>query len=251
MMTVVAAVNDDEVLSDNLASSPLLSGDTSLIAERGHDSAGKAYNSALQKADTDVIVFAHQDVYLPRNWDKKLTSAIHALEKEGRKWGVIGVIGIDAKGKLLGRTWSTGLNSDIRAERAHPAQAVSIDEVVIVLNRKSGVLFDEELPGYHMYGTDIVQTAIQKGYGTYVINAPVIHNSLPIITFKSDFWAAYRYMQKKWARSLPIQTPVTTITAAGWPLIKMQVKSMLRRDDRGSFVRLSNPTLKARELGYE
>ena len=35
----------------------------------------------------------------------------------------------------------------------------SFDELLIVLRRDSGLRFDEGLPGWHMYGTDIVQTA--------------------------------------------------------------------------------------------
>ena len=72
-LAIVAAVNNDKVLCDNLAMSPMISEDrVSLIAERGYQSAAKAYNAGLDKVTADIVIFARQDDYLPRGWDKKL-----------------------------------------------------------------------------------------------------------------------------------------------------------------------------------
>ena len=78
-LAVVSAVNNDEILSENLLRSPMLSaGQIPLIVERGHDSAAKAYNAGMDRVDADAIVFAHQDVYFPRGWEDKLSHAIES-----------------------------------------------------------------------------------------------------------------------------------------------------------------------------
>ena len=69
-ITIITAANDDSVLAANLASSPLIAeGKVELHVERGHPSISLAYNSALKHFKKDIVVFAHQDVYLPRGWE--------------------------------------------------------------------------------------------------------------------------------------------------------------------------------------
>ena len=50
---------------------------------------------------------------------------------------------------------------------------VSVDELLIVLRIGSGLRFDERLPGFHLHGTDIVQSALHRGLGAFAIDAPV------------------------------------------------------------------------------
>jgi len=252
-ISVVSVSNNEDVLRTCLNQSPLIteSEKVEFLVFEGYSSASKAYNDAIDKANNDIIVFAHQDVYLPEKWDSLLCQAIRQVNKMDPKWAVLGLVGVDKKNMIQGHSWSNGLNAEVGRHLSKPLATVSIDEIVIILRKSSCVRFDSGLPGFHLYGTDIIQNALHHGCSAYVIDAPVIHNSLPIVTFKSDFYAAYRYMQKKWTKNLPIKTPVTTITKLGWPLIKMQVRSMSQRDNRSTFARLSNPRLKARELGYE
>ncbi|WP_155322049.1 hypothetical protein [Desulfosarcina ovata] len=197
------------------------------------------------------MVFAHQDVYFPNGWFSNLSRIIDELNKKDKKWAVLGIIGVDINGAIEGRTWSTGLRKEVGCSLTYPRLVQSIDELVIVINRIAGIVFDEKLPGFHLYGTDIVQTAILNGFSAYVIDNPVIHNSLPIIKLDNGFTKAYRYMKKKWKTILPIKSPVTTITRYGYPLFKKRIRQMLKYTDRGSFSRLADPGLKAKELGYE
>jgi hypothetical protein len=112
-------------------------------------------------------------------------------------------------------------------------------------------VFDAELPGFHMYGTDIVQIARSNRLSAYVIDAPVIHNSLPYLKFDQHFLTSYCYMQEKWKAILPIKTTVTTLTRFGWPLKKRFIKQCFKHDDRSNYQRLNDPAAKAREIGYE
>jgi len=259
-LAVVAAVNDGEVLSNNLAVSPMLAEDrVPLIIERGHQSAASAYNAGLDRTTADVVIFAHQDVYLPRGWEAKLITAIDALNHHNKNWAVLGIIGVDtthrvdATHRIVGRVWSSGLGCEIGCLLDFPVRAVSIDELAIVLRKEARLRFDEDLPGYHLYGTDIVQMALQKGFEAYVFNAPVIHNSVPVLQLDRSYRRAYRYMQHKWWRKLPIHTTVVPITRSGWPLMRSWLSTSKQRlfGQLPRTQRREAPFLLARELGYE
>jgi hypothetical protein len=249
---VIASVNSECVAKNNLFSSPLFrQGDVHLIVANGFSSIGKAYNHGISKAKQDILVFAHQDVYLPKGWHTVLENAVQQIEAIDNSWAVVGIIGVDERWRIRGRCWSTGLKQEIGNTINRPVPGVSFDEVVIILRRESGLTFDVDLPGFHLYGTDIVQAAIQAGFGAHIINAPVIHNSLPVTWLDSGFGNAYKYMQKKWSRQLPIKTPVTTITKYAWPLVKQRGRYLFSRKKREQHRRLANPSEKAIELGYE
>ena len=253
-LAVVAAVNDRAILQANLAASPLLKkGDIGLIVEQGHKSAGAAYNAGMGRANADIVIFAHQDVYLPLGWERHLLGGIEKLKSRGCKWGVLGVYGIERTGEYAGRVWSSGLGRELGKHFDEPQEVVSIDELVIILLRASQVFFDMELPGFHLYGTDIVQTAVGRGLGAYVIHAPVIHNSKPVISLGKSYWLAYRYTQKKWARALPIPTCIMPITPTNWQRWRYKI-SIIRekiRRAKQKTGRYDNPKEIAQRLGYE
>jgi len=254
---IAAAVNDERILQNNLAASPILQDVTvPLLVERGHASAAMGYNHALDVADAEIVVFVHQDVYLPRGWKQRLELAVGALERTGKNWAVLGVIGLDLTGNIVGRSWSNGLQREVGGPVSSPVAVQSVDEIVIVLKKATGIHFDESLPGFHLYGTDIVQTAIAAGYEAYVFDGPVVHNSLPVRELGSSYRLAYRYMRCKWKAKLPILTPILPITRTEWPLVKRWCK-----EKKNSFarrfkplprpVRCQTPSGVARQLNYD
>jgi hypothetical protein len=256
-LAIVAAVNDDECLVNNLAASPMIAENgVPLIVKRGYKSAALAYNDGLNEADTDIIIFAHQDVYFPRGWEKKLFSAIKSLELRNETWGVLGVIGADKTGNLVGGAWSNGLQRKIESKFISPAPVRSFDEIVLILRKNGGLCFDDDLPSFHLYGTDIALSAIKAKLGAYVFDAPVVHNSLWSKKLDSSYYAAYRYMRRKWRDELPIYTLTLPITRFEWPLLRnwcrekkewiiRQFKPVLPR------VRYETPARLAQNLGYE
>jgi hypothetical protein len=221
---VIAAVNDDRILAENLAASPLMGAGTSFRAMRSYRCAGAAYNAGLDATDAEVVVFAHQDVYLPQPWLERLRNGIRAIEERDARWAVIGVYGMTETGQHVGQCWSTGLGKLLGAPFEQPRRAASVDEIVIVLRRASGLRFDEKLPGFHLYGADIVQSALAAGLSAYVIHAPVVHNSRPVETLAGAYSAAYDYMRKKWKHRLPIATTVVPLTRVGYPLIRARLR---------------------------
>lgn len=252
---VVAAVNDDEVLANNLASSPLFEDGIELVCLRGFTSAGNAYNHGLSITGAGVVVFAHQDVYLPRNWLEIIREAIAVLEARDPTWAVIGVYGVDATGLHVGRCWSSGLRRELGSYFTGAREVRSVDELVIILRRSAGLRFDEALPGFHLYGTDIVQTALANDRSAYVVHAPVVHNSRPVMTLAGAYSRAYRYMQAKWHDRLPLHTAVVSVSRPGYPLIRSVFRGVLRRLIRSNQRDLANAPRSGRviaeELGYD
>ena len=254
----IAAVNDETLLRANLAASPaLVEHPERLTALRGQASASAAYNAGLKATTARICVFAHQDVYLPLGWDKVLADHVARLDRLDPEWAVAGLFGVDRAGAHAGRVWSTGLSREIGVPFDEPIPVQSLDELVIVLNRDSGLRFDPTLPSFHLYATDIVQIAVAAGKGAYVVDAPVVHNSVATPSLRGGYMQAYDVMRKKWRARLPILTPVTCITRSGW-YVRIQDLRMFRLNPKRKkrlclAASLPRPDARkiAQALGYE
>lgn len=220
-IAVVVAVNDTDLLAANLMRSPMIAtGDVPIVIERGHPCAAKAYNAGMNRTTAEYIVFAHQDVYFPFGWEQKLFAAIKVLGESSESWGALGVLGVQVTGRVAGRAWCAGNHREFGIPLERPQEIASLDEIVIVLKASTPVRFDEDLPGYHLYGTDIVLCLQEHGLRSYAFDGPVIHNTKTIIQLRSDYTACYQYMQRKWRNRLPVATTVMDVTYWGWPLYK-------------------------------
>ena len=254
----VAAVNNDAVASQNLAMSPALRADSGrLTILRDQPSASIAYNAGLDATEAEIIVFAHQDVYLPAGWDDKLARHLEHLDQLDPNWAVSALFGVTRDGRYAGRVWSTGLGREVSASVDLPVAVASIDELAIILKRSSGLRFDENLPGFHLYGTDIVQTALAAGYGAFVIDAPVVHNCVPAV-WRRAYMRPYNYMLRKWHRHLPIRTTCSVLSYRGWVRVRWRTlrwagvfanRDRLRAEAERRPRR--DPVEIARSLGYE
>jgi hypothetical protein len=91
-------------------------------------------------------------------------------------------------------------------------EAVSLDELLLVMRRSSGLNFDRSLPGFHFYGTDICLQADARGLQSYIIPGFCLHNSDGIRNFPIMFWKAYFHMRRKWWDRLPIETCCIRVT---------------------------------------
>ena len=232
MLDIIVATNDDRVLFDNLMRSPLLAlPGVSLHLQRGFASAARAFNDALPRCKSEIVVFAHQDVYIPHQWPEQLFESIAVLERADPLWSVLGVYGVTQVGTHVGYVWSSGLNKLLGEPFNEPRRVASIDELLIVLRRSAGIQFDDALPGFHLYGTDIVQTSLSLGRTAYVIFAPVIHNSRPVLYLAKDYIRAYECTVSKWHARLPIPTcvaPLVSSRAVYWKLVVRQLVGRAR-----------------------
>lgn len=255
----ISAVNDEDVYRENIVQSPMYASHESKFFKLiGEKSASIAYNKAMKKNDAALYILSHQDVYFPAGWDGQLAAAIATVEETDPEWGVLGIYGVRLDGQHAGRVWATGLGRELGAAFNDPVPIQSVDELLIVLRGGAVLAFDEGLPGFHLYGTDITQTALSQGKGAYVVHAPVVHNSVPTFTLSGAFLTSYDYMRRKWRDRLPIQTPVTRLTQSGWGTRWQNFRKSGFSGKRGHHLRTQaeaqprrNPVEIAKMLGYE
>jgi hypothetical protein len=218
--SVISAVNDERVLKTSLLASPGIQSAAEVILQRDHPSAPTAYNDAIKKATTDLLVFVHQDVYLPEGWIDTVKKTVETLSEQDPNWGVLGVWGaVDYSNQPIGYLWWTG-NWGAKNPFEGAKEIVSLDEAVLIFRKSSGLVFDERLPGYHLYGTDICMDARRLGRKCYAISAFCIHNTNIGGLLPLQFWKCYFFMRRKWKASLPIVTPCTRISFWCWPMIR-------------------------------
>jgi hypothetical protein len=250
---VGVAVNSDQVLNQNLLASPdLRGGMIKVIEARNAASATVAIRSVIERADSPVVIMAHQDVYLPAGFIARLRAALERVERLAPNWAVLGIIGVDAAGRIRGRTWSTGLKREVGTREAEPVAVVSLDEVLLVLRKDAIGCVDTDLTGFHLYGTDLVRSAMRAGRPSFVVDLPVVHNSVRVRGLDGTYERGFVYMSKKWRSELPLPTCVLPITSTRIGLWRYRLRLRLREwKRRDQAVRDPDPASIARRLGYE
>lgn len=255
-LRVAAAVNDPAVLANCLARSPdIAAGRLPLRTYADRPSAALAGNEALRDAGDDaILVLAHQDVYLPRGWADRLAAALAALSAVDPGWAIAGLFGKTAAGALAGQVWSTGTRGGelLRGTEPLPARVACLDELLLVVNARAGVRFDPALPGFHLYGVDVVQAALHAGRGAWAVDAPAVHHDKPLRRLDAGYRAAWRFARDKWRAALPIPTLIAPLERGPVPLLLTGLR--LRRAARGTRERTapaSDPSPIAARLGWE
>jgi glycosyltransferase involved in cell wall biosynthesis len=137
-------------------------------------SAPEALNQGLKKATGEIVVFCHQDVKFPQGWIEKLLEQIVIVERTHKNWGVLGTFGIAKNGSPAGHIIDY-------CGHFHclplPSEVQSLDEHCLIIRKDSGLRFDEQLGGFHLYGADICLQAMSNGLTNYAIDACVKHMS--------------------------------------------------------------------------
>jgi hypothetical protein len=218
--TLITATNNEQVLKSSLLASPDVCSASQVILQKGYSSAAGAYNDAIEKAHTDILVFAHQDVYLPEGWGGQFQAALERLSKMDPRWAVAGVWGVPTNCEGVGHVFCTGLGRRLGEDFTQPVEVRTLDELMLVVRKSSGLRFDPDLPGYHMYGADICLQANQHGMKCYAISALCIHNTNGYGMLPMEFWKCYLQLRRKWKSVLPVTTPCATITFWCWPMIR-------------------------------
>ena len=218
---LICASHNDEILNANLARSPMITdGQVPLHLERDAPSAAVAYNRAIDATTAEILIFAHHDVYLPRGWENLLTRRLRELEARDPNWALYGPFGVGLDASHIGPVWSSSIGLIVGRVPTAPAEVQSFDEMVIVMRRSAGLRFDETLPGWHMYGTDIVTSARTQGLHAYAGALPTIHNDRYHDHLRDDFVECYTAMRRKWRDHLPLRTPIIKISKSGLHLYK-------------------------------
>jgi GT2 family glycosyltransferase len=201
-------------------SSPDVRSAAEVLLQRGYTSAATAYNRAIDSAKSDLLVLVHQDVYLPQGWLASLGRVLNVLSRVDPNWGVLGVWGVAQSPDECAGFLYCAANGKLGAPFEGVRQVRSLDEVVLIMRKSAKLRFDEGLPGFHMYGTDICLEARRRGMKSYAISAFCIHNTSGYRMLPLQFWRCYLFMRRKWRSELPIPTSCTKITLGCWPMIR-------------------------------
>lgn len=230
---LICASNNAAILQANLERSPCLA-DVSLTVVENAPSAANAYNQGLDQTREEIVVFLHHDVYLPQGWDALLRARVDEVAALDPDWALIGAYGVDDTGRGYGPVWSSSLGQIVGYVALTPRDVQSFDELLIVMRRSAGLRFDEGLPGWHLYGTDIVTEARAKGLRAYAAALPLVHNDGYKDQLDQGFGDAYAYLRRKWAARLPLRSPIIKISRTGHQLWRARVHNLRARDVRQS-----------------
>ncbi len=222
-ITIVSAVNNEEILKNCLLRSPDLQSVADILIQTGFASAALAYNSGILKAKDDVIVVVHQDVYLPEGWIRRVETILEELAIQDPNWGVLGVWGVGYDGMPKGCIYWTGLERMAGNFFEGGSEVETLDECLLIIRKSSGLCFDESLAGFHMYGADICLEARRRGMKCYAVSAFCIHNTNEYKLLPREFWRACLYIRQKWKSQLPIKTTCIEITRYCWPMLQWNI----------------------------
>lgn len=238
-ITFVVCVNRKDILEANFLASPFLRDPHphQIILQEGFSSATAAYNDAIDKSVNDLIVFCHQDMFFPASWIEDLKANLDSLHRQDPNWGVLGCCGITPDGLFHGYVYSSGVG--IIGGQSEPRKIQTLDEIVLIFRKSSGLRFDQKLPHFHLYGTDICLRAAKRGMKNYAIAAFCIHNTYQAFDLPKEFFDCCRHVKREWKEFLPIRTTCIQITTSNFPIYVRRLKQtyfkLIRRREHKVF----------------
>ena len=222
--SVLCATNNALQYQNNLAVSPdLLQENTphQLLALYQAPNIAVALAEGIKHCQHTWIVLAHQDVYLPQGWLADVQHAWHMAEQKlGRAIGVAGVAGMvqnaagdfDFAGCAMDRIYTFLHSAD-----QLPAQAHSLDELVLVYRRDRFIPELNPELGFHYYATDSVFKAEAAGLVGAILPVPCLHNTSRYDTTDNDADVQQKsqIFRQIWQHRLPIRTTIAHLTHEG------------------------------------
>lgn len=169
------------------------------IDNKNWSSGAKALNYGIKKAKNDVVICAHVDLILAKNWFQDFINQECRL----KNWGCLGIVGtgINPQGKQA-IVWGANYTS--------PYPVDSLDECCLIVSKKNGLLFDEKmLPDtWHCYGIDFCYQCHNKGLGVYILAGMSDHARGGTSIHKSPKWMidranVMRRLREKWKGKFP------------------------------------------------
>lgn len=197
--SIVCCTHNLQILYENLLRSPNIR-DHQLIISENSKCITKTYNESVNKADSDIFIFVHHDVYLPENFFNELKEILDEIEDD---WGVVGVAGKTKNGDDAGFVCDRG---NIFGEKNGPIEVQTLDELLLI-KKKDNIQFDENIPStHHLFGTDICLQYKEIAKKNYAISAYCEHNSSYDNNITKSWYESEKYIKNKWSKYLPIQT---------------------------------------------
>mgnify|MGYP003393651046 CR=1 FL=1 len=199
-------VNDFKVLGNTLLRSPI-GGELRIAVDA--KSASEGLNKLIKDSDADVLVLIHQDVFLPDGWEDRLISIIEKLDDD---WGLLGVWGARIEN---GGFQSIGNIADTRLNNPHvwygelPTDNVeTLDEMCLVINMKSGFLFDEKMIGWDLYGAYACLKMKEIGRKVFVVDNLAIHNTRRSLDWKPNmvYLSIFEWLKSRFPDNIVLST---------------------------------------------
>jgi SAM-dependent methyltransferase len=215
-LSIVVCVSDEAILQANLLASPCLGPGSphEVLTLPGCPSAAEGLRQGRARARHALLVWAHQDVYLPRGWPARFQEQYRRAEAALGPVGVAGVYGVSCPG---GRPTRAGFVVDrdrlLREPPGLPARVDTLDELLLAVRRAGPLGFDPRL-GWHFYGADVCLAARELGLAAVAVDALCYHNS-PHAGLPEAFVASAEVFAAKWARHLPVATSCALIDKQG------------------------------------
>ncbi len=202
-ITYIVASHKKEMLDSFLYRNKCLKNAYRILVLKDYKNVAKAYNNALKTIkDDEILIFLHHDVFLPKDWDKRLEEIINRLPNN---WGCLGLAGtnlVNKKQKFVGNIringtkWIHNIKDFVEIE--------TIDELMLIVKAETmkGIKFDNKC-ARHFYGADLCFKLKEKGYKNYIINNYAHHNGDTNIaafngSYSKDFYKTGKYMTKKY-----------------------------------------------------
>jgi hypothetical protein len=223
----VATYGTGEILAGNFLASPCLRAPHShqIVVQKDYISAAKAYNAAIDRAENELLIFAHQDMIFPESWLSQLQLALDHLDRSDPGWGVLGCYGMTQQGQGRGYIYSPG-RGIIGQPCESPMPIQTLDEIVLIFRKSSGLRFDDALPHFHLYGTDICLRAAKMGMKSYAISALCVHNAHQYVVLPREFYECCRHIRRAWKQALPIQTTCLCLTKFNFPMYGRRLREI-------------------------
>ncbi len=216
LFTVVVPTTREQQLRLNIEASPgLREVDAQVIAYRGAADPAEALAAGAAHAESEWLLFCHQDVYFPSGFGQRLNELLAAVPADERRRTLIGFAGMAVNATRDGVA-PAGFVIDrlSRFDQRASSEALSIDELAIVVARDSVHRIDPRL-GWHLWATDLCLEAItQHQVFARIVRLPLFHNSLNDHVLPASFHASAAVLADKHAAAFgPIPTLCGTIDA--------------------------------------
>jgi hypothetical protein len=121
------------------------------------------------------LILCHQDlIFTPETTFDSLLQRTSELEQKYTDWAVAGCAGRGRRGEYL-----FNVNDPNGRHRVQglPSEAISLDEMFLLLKRSKFPTPTPGLRGFHFYGTDVAINAKLDGHRALVIDFPLTHLS--------------------------------------------------------------------------
>lgn len=184
-------------------------------------SAAEAFNLEMElQTGAEWLVWVHQDVFLPEDWDSRFIAAVEEASLKFSNLAVVGAYGVVGTKGRASRVGTVLDRDNLLLEPTPlPCLVDSIDEYLFAVRIDSQLMLDPFLK-FDFYGTDLTLQAKERGYSVAVLDVYCEHRATtPRRGISKKLMARVvssgRRFEKKWCKNFPLETTCFSITRCG------------------------------------